>query len=49
MSPTFTVAGTTFVVQQAVSISPASLKRAEVRKFFYTSKNFLLMRYKGGV
>jgi hypothetical protein len=31
--PLLQVAGTTFVVQQAVSISPASLKRAEIRKF----------------
>ncbi len=29
-----------------VGISPASLKRTEVRKFLLQPKNFLLMRYK---
>ena len=39
MSPTFIGGGYRFAFQ-AVSISPASLKRAEVRKFFYKRKIF---------
>ncbi len=39
MSPTSTGGGYRFAFQ-AVSISPASLKRAEVRKIFYNRKFF---------
>ncbi len=44
MSLLLQMTGTTFVVQQAVNLSPTSLKRAEVKNFS-TIESFLLMQY----